>query len=168
MAKKLEWSTVQRTVNDCLPLEINPRKISEEARNKMIQSLEKFNLVDIPVLDYDNTIISGHQRLKALQILGRGEEVIDVRIPNRKLLIGELKEYNLLANTHYGEFDLDALLAGFDDIDMDLIPIDLNKIEFEQSDAIEKSMNNFFNKKADKQIAEEDDFDIPEMGGGGV
>lgn len=45
--KKLEWTTVQRRVNDLVPLEINPRKISEAKRMKMIESLQRFGLVDM-------------------------------------------------------------------------------------------------------------------------
>ena len=108
----LNWTTEQRRVNELVPLEINPRKISEAKRMKMIESLQRFNLVDIPVIDTDGTVISGHQRLRALQAIGRGEEVIDVRLPNRKLTAKEVKEYNLLANSHFGEFDFELLEAG--------------------------------------------------------
>lgn len=116
--KKLEWTTAQRKVNDLMPLEFNPRKISEAKRHKMIESLQRFNLVDIPVADFNGTVVSGHQRLRALQAIGRGEEVIDVRMPNRKLSDRELKEYNLLANTHFGEFDSDVFDEFFGDVDL--------------------------------------------------
>lgn len=119
MSKKLEWSTVQRKVNDLIPLDINPRKISESKRMKMIESLQRFNLVDIPVADFDNTVVSGHQRLRAMQAIGRGDEVIDVRYPNRKLTGTELKEYNLLGNTHFGEWDNDVFEEYFGDVDVE-------------------------------------------------
>lgn len=152
----LEWSTEKRVVNELLPLKINPRKITEARRMKMIESIQKFNLVDIPVIDFDGTIISGHQRLRALQAIGRGDEMIDIRFPNRKLTVKECKEYNLLANSHFGEFDFD-LLDDFDDIDFDLIPIDLQKIEFEESDMFDKQMNNFFKRKEASELKAEDD-----------
>jgi hypothetical protein len=114
--KKLEWKTEQRKVNDLLPLEINPRKISDEKRKQLIRSIEKFNLAEIPAINKDNTIIAGHQRIKALQIIGRGEEMIDVRIPNRQLNKTELKEYNLLSNTHAGEWDFEILELEFADV----------------------------------------------------
>ena len=118
---KLVWTTEKRKVKDLLKLAINPRKISEKRKKELIQSLEKFNLVDIPVIDTDETVISGNQRITALIVLGRGEEEIDVRVPNRKLTKKELKEYNIIANIHYGEFDFELLDDEFStDLEIDI------------------------------------------------
>jgi len=115
---QLEWTTQKRKVNDLVELEINPRKITEAKKKELIASIEKFNLVDIPAIDFDNSIISGKQRLTILKLIGRGEEIIDVRMPNRKLTPSELKEYILVANTHAGEWDFDILEVEFSDFDM--------------------------------------------------
>ena len=115
---KLEWTTQKRKVNDLIELDFNPRKITEAKKQELIASIEKFNLVDIPAIDFDNTIISGKQRLTILKIIGRGDEIIDVRVPNRKLAEKELKEYILMANTHAGEWDFDILQVEFSDIDV--------------------------------------------------
>jgi DNA modification methylase len=147
--QKLEWSTVQRKVNDLLPLDINPRKITDEKRNKLIESINKFNLAEIPTINKDNTLISGHQRMKAMQIIGRGDELIDVRIPNRQLSLKELKEYNIISNTHAGEFDFDLLDTHFGDIDFE----DLG-ISFDDIRPIEDAPK--------KLEAVEDDFEIPD------
>lgn len=114
--KKLEWTTEKRKVNDLLPLEVNPRKISDAKRQQLIKSIEKFNLAEIPAINKDNTIIAGHQRIKALQMIDRGEEIIDVRVPNRQLSKAELKEYNLISNTHSGEWDFEILELEFADV----------------------------------------------------
>lgn len=119
--KKLEWTTEHRKVNDLLPLDINPRKISEAKRQQLIKSIEKFNLAEIPAINKDNTIISGHQRLKALQLIDRGEEMIDVRVPNRQLTRKEVKEYNLISNTHAGEWDFEILEMEFEDVKIEEI-----------------------------------------------
>ncbi len=116
---KLSWKTEQRLVKDLMIAEINPRKISQEQKEALTRSLEKFNLADIPVLNTDNTIISGNQRLQILYELGKGDEQIDVRVPNRKLSEAELKEYMLIANTHAGVFDVELLEAHFEDVNID-------------------------------------------------
>jgi len=126
-----------------LKLDINPRKISESKKEELKKSIERFNLVDIPVLDKDDVIISGNQRVFILQVLDRGDEYIDVRVPNRKLTIKEKKEYALLANTHAGEFDFDILEAEFGDIDFDNIGFDIGKIKFETSNIFEKTLQKF-------------------------
>lgn len=64
--KKLSWVTEKRTIEELIQSEINPRKISEEKKLALIESLKKFNLADIPVVDYNNVIISGNQRLQIL------------------------------------------------------------------------------------------------------
>ncbi len=116
---KLSWKTEQRFVKDLMIAEINPRKISQEQKEALTRSLEKFNLADIPVLNTDNTIISGNQRLQILYDLGKGNDEIDVRVPNRKLSESELKEYMLIANTHAGVFDVEILEAHFEDVNID-------------------------------------------------
>ena len=116
---KLSWKTEKRLIKDLMLSDINPRKISPEQKEALTKSLEKFNLADIPVLNTDNTIISGNQRLQILYDLGKGSEEIDVRVPNRKLTDQELKEYMLIANTHAGVFDAELLEAHFEDVNID-------------------------------------------------
>ena len=106
---KLNWTTVQRRVGDLIPNPENYKKLSETKKKKLIASLEKFGLVDIPVIDFDDVLISGHQRLVCLIVMDRENEIIDVRYPNRKLTKEELKEYTLIANQQYGDIDFDLL-----------------------------------------------------------
>lgn len=82
-------------------------------------------------------IVSGHQRMKILQLLGRGDETIDVRVPNRKLTLEEVREYCVRANKNLGEWDYD-LLADFDG--------DLLNIGFDQ-DEIDRIMGNSENSE---------------------
>lgn len=111
--EKLKWQTVEKKVDDLIPQKINPRTISEKQIKDLRRSLEKYNLVEIPAIDLDGTILAGHQRIKVLKILGRGNELIDVRIPNRKLTEDESKEYLLASNALGGDWDFD-LLKEFD------------------------------------------------------
>ena len=152
MPKKLEplnWVTVQRKVSDLIPVDFNPRTISEGDLQDLKESLAEFNLVDIPVVDFDDSIISGHQRIKALFILERGDEVIDVRMPNRKLEEKEFKKYMMLANSHAGKFDFQKVEDYFQEID-------LSAISGFDSEEYEK----FLDMKTPVFIpGEEDDFD---------
>ncbi len=110
----LHWRTEKRKVAEIMPWEGNPRKISDEQAEQLKRSLEKFNLVEIPAIDMDNRLIAGHQRVKILLALGRGNEEIDVRVPNRKLTTEEFEEYNVRSNLTTGEFDWE-MLANFDE-----------------------------------------------------
>ncbi len=124
----LVWHTEQRKISDLVPSAINPRIMSPKQIEDLKQSLQKFNLVEIPVIDTNNNLIAGHQRLTVMKILGRGEEVIDVRVPSRKLSKKEYDAYLLASNRIHGDwdwaklaenFDIDLLLEnGFDDSDL--------------------------------------------------
>ena len=114
MANSLVWTTEKRNVKDLISLPSNPRKLSDKQRMDLEESLAKFNLVEIPAVNLDNTIIAGHQRLSIMIALGRGNEVIDVRVPNRMLDEGEVREYNIRSNKNTGEWDIDTLKENFD------------------------------------------------------
>lgn len=125
----LEWHTAQRKVAELVPCDFNPRQITDLEMTKLKESLEKFNLVEIPVIDLDHTLIAGHQRIAALFMLGRGEEIIDVRMPNRKLTEEEFKEYMLRSNIHNGEFDWAKIEEFFQDIDLEAIGMDMGDFD---------------------------------------
>ncbi len=124
--KKLSWKTIQKTVNELVPQDINPRAITDKQMSDLTRSLKKFNLVEIPAIDTDGTILAGHQRIKVLKVLGRGDELIDVRVPNRKLTEKESKEYLIASNKLGGDWDFDALKS-----------FDFETLEFGGFDAVE-------------------------------
>lgn len=152
----LVWRTEKRRVNDLLPYEKNPRKITDRQMEDLKESLKKFNLAEIPAINLDGKIVAGHQRIKALQLLGRGEEEIEIRIPNRKLTASEFKEYLLTSNRSGGswdweilasDFDIDTLLAsGFDSADLTNI----------FDDSLEVTDDNFDEEKELEKIKETD------------
>ncbi|MGI4833292.1 MAG: DNA modification methylase [Janthinobacterium lividum] len=124
----LEWHTTQRRVRDLVPLAYNPRILTDEGRERLLRSLRKFNLVEIPAINLDDVVLAGHQRLAMLIDLGRGDELIDVRAPNRQLTKDELDEYNVTSNVGAGQFDYQALLDNFSHLQLDTI-LDVGSLE---------------------------------------
>jgi len=125
--KKLQWHTDVRMVDELIPQTINPRTISDKQMSDLKKSLKKFGLAEIPAIDTDGKILAGHQRIKALQLLGRGSEKIDVRIPNRKLTKVEADQYLISSNKLGGDWDIETLKsfnldilseAGFSDVEL--------------------------------------------------
>lgn len=151
--QKLKWTTVQKKINDLVPQEINPRIISDKQMSALTKSLKKYNLVEIPAIDFEGKILAGHQRVKALQLLGRGEEIIDVRQPNRTLTDEEAKQYLIASNAISGDwnfeelksFDLDLLVnAGLDDIELKNIwgeNLEAKNDEFNEIEELKKIKN---------------------------
>lgn len=107
--EKLVWKTEKRKIDDLLAYEGNPRKMSVKQVKDLKRSIEKFDLVEIPAINTDNKIVAGHQRLKVMQMVGRGKELVDVRVPNRPLTEEEFREYLLRSNKNSGDWDFEVL-----------------------------------------------------------
>ena len=110
----LVWHTEKRKIKDLVTYKLNPRILTNFQAEKLTESLNRFNLVEIPAIDLDGTLLAGNQRIKMMILLGRGGEEIDVRVPNRKLTDKEFQEYNIRSNLNTGEFNF-SLLADFDE-----------------------------------------------------
>lgn len=130
----INWTTEKRKVKDLIPFEYNPRILTQERREKLRKSLERFNLAEIPAINKDNIILAGHQRIKVLLDLGRGDETIDVRVPDRLLTELEMKEYNITSNVPVGFWDIDVLESVFSDIDLMELGLDISTIEIPEPD----------------------------------
>lgn len=125
---KLEWHTEKRKVSDLVPYKKNPRIISDKQMDDLKRSLKKFSLAELPCINLDGTLVAGNQRVLALSLLGRGNDEIEVRVPNRALSEKEFKDYLLTSNRSGGswdwdmlaqDFDIETILAsGFDDMDL--------------------------------------------------
>ena len=144
---QLTWHTESRKVDSLLPHKKSPRKISKEQAERLKKSLEKYGLVEIAAIDLDGTILAGHQRMKALQLMGQGDTMVDVRVPNRKLTDNEAETYLIGSNAIHGEWDFD-LLKGFE---MDLL-IDLGFDQKELDDIWNKEMKKEFD--VEKELKE--------------
>lgn len=104
---KIIWSTERRKVKDLIPADYNPRKITDKQRQELMDSIKEFNEVEPVIINTNNHLIGGHQRLSIYADLGIDE--IDVRVPNRKLTIDEEIKLNLRLNKNTGEWDSEKL-----------------------------------------------------------
>ncbi len=159
---QLTWHTEERKVDSLLPHKKTPRKISKEQADRLKRSLETYGLVEIPAIDLDGTILAGHQRIKMLQLLGRGNSTIDVRVPNRKLTDAEAEAYLIGSNSIHGEWDFDLLK----DFEMDLL-VDLGFDQKELDDIWNKSLKEEFDPEKELKkikVAQTQPGDIIELG----
>lgn len=163
----MKWHTETRKISDLVPFEHNPRQLTKKQYTDLEKSLKKFDLVEIPAINQDHTIIAGHQRLNILHALGRADEEIDVRVPNRMLSEKEVEEYNIRSNKNTGEWIMDVLANSFDMNDLldwgfedaELVGFDndldiKNPVFNEESDKKAKITVTFYNKDHDLIIQE--------------
>lgn len=112
--KRLEWRTERRKVKDLIQYKKNPRVLSPVQLEGLKRSLKKFNVAELPCINTDGVLVAGNQRVLALSLLGRDEEKIEVRVPNRTLTDKEFKDYLLTSNRSGGSWDWDKLAIDFD------------------------------------------------------
>lgn len=117
MAKRIEYC--QMKAGDVKTGFGNPRKISKAKMEELERSLQENGDFGIFLIDEQDNIIGGNQRLKAILKIWGPDTVLDC-----KRLIGysksQLKAINIKDNTHAGEWDLDALADWQADLHLDL------------------------------------------------
>ena len=125
---KITWTSERRAIKELIPAKYNPRQLTEKQTKDLSNSLTRFNLADPIVININNKIIGGHQRINILKTQGVSE--VDVRVPDRELTEKEEQELNLRLNKNLGEWDFDKL-ANFDEdflLDVGFDSTELDKI----------------------------------------
>ena len=99
-----------KLITQLKPATYNPRQISAKDYNSLKQSVKKFGLVDPIIVNKDNTVIGGHQRLKICKEL----KYIEIDCVILDLSKEEERELNIRLNKNTGDFDMDILANEFD------------------------------------------------------
>ena len=122
---------IEMKISEVKPYSNNPRKITEEAIQKVAASIREFGFKQPIIIDKNNVIIAGHTRLKAAELLGL-ETVPVIRADD--LTPEQVKAYRLADNkvAEATDWDMNALdkeLAEILDIDMDEFGFDIADID---------------------------------------
>ena len=97
-------------IDELNPAEYNPRRLTKEQYKHLKESIEIFGLVDPLIVNKDNTVIGGHQRLRIAKDLN----IQDVPVVYVDLDKEKERELNLRLNKNMGEWDWDKLANEFD------------------------------------------------------
>jgi DNA modification methylase len=103
----INWHLEKRKLKDLKDHAKNPRQLSENDAAHLTVSLDKFGLIDKPIINTDGTIIGGHQRKKILKKLQVKE--VECWVPDRHLEEKEVDELNIRLNKNTGDWDWDIL-----------------------------------------------------------
>ena len=149
---EMQWQTLP--LGQLRPATYNPRKAlkpSDKEYQKIKNSIQEFGYVEPIIVNYDMTVIGGHQRLTVLKDLGYTEaQCVVLHIEDE----AKVKALNIALNKISGEWNeqlLADLLVDLQDAQFDL---DLTGFEAPEIDQL-------FSKLHNKDI-EEDDFDVEE------
>ena len=126
-------TTIKRMkLADLIPTENNPRQIKKDDFERLKKSVQSFpQMLDIReiVVDENNRILGGHQRVKAL--LANGEKEVNVKVVEG-LSEEEKREFVIRDNIQNGEWDFDALANEWDDLPLDDWGIELPIADIEE------------------------------------
>ena len=149
---EMQWQTLP--LGQLRPAAYNPRKAlkpSDKEYQKIKNSIQEFGYVEPIIVNYDMTVIGGHQRLTVLKDLGYTEaQCVVLHIEDE----AKVKALNIALNKISGEWNeqlLADLLVDLQDAQFDL---DLTGFEAPEVDQL-------FSKLHNKDI-EEDNFDVEE------
>lgn len=148
----MQWETF--SLDSLRPAAYNPRKklkSGDKEYEKIKNSIMEFGYVEPIIVNYDMTVIGGHQRLTVLRDLGYTEAqcvVLHIEDENK------VKALNIALNKITGAWN-EQLLA---DLLVDLQNVDFN-IDLTGFEAPE--VEQLFSKVHDKEV-KEDDFDVDE------
>ena len=125
----------------------NPRKITQKKKQELERSLEMLGDFGVFVIDQDNNIIAGNQRLDII----KGKDH-DTMLCCKKLFgytEAELKAINIKDNTHAGEWDMDMLADWTSDLVIDLDVNDDTKTDIEERKIPDMAFTAALVKKSD-------------------
>lgn len=171
MENKLKQSeTIVLKRSQIIPADYNPRKITDEARKALKKSIKENGIIGGMVWNKQTgNLVSGHQKLNIADEVNKYEagndyeikvEVIDVDLKkekelniffNSKAVQGEM-DYKKLAQIFP---DIDATLAGLDDVDISMIEIELPNMQDIIIESFEPQEEKKINAEYEKSITQE-------------
>ena len=112
----INWTLQTIPIKQLKPNPKNPRQINKDQAGHLQELIEKFGLIDKPIVNMDYVIIGGHQRIKILKKM----RVKDVEcwVPDRQLSDEEVDRLMIGVNLNQGTFDYDILSSHFEPIDL--------------------------------------------------
>jgi len=111
---EITWSLKTFQIDELTDYAKNPRSLTKQQFEQLKKSLDKFGLIDKPIINADekNTVIGGHQRLRVLR--AEGQKSVECWIPSRELDEKEVEELNIRLNKNTGSWDFDCLANSFE------------------------------------------------------
>lgn len=116
VSEKIDWSLTEIPIRNLRNHPKNPRQIGKEQFERLGNLVEKYGLIDKPIVNQDMTIIGGHQRVRYLK--KKKHKQVKCWVPDRLLSDKEVEELMIGVNKLHGQFDYDILANLFDPIDL--------------------------------------------------
>lgn len=103
----MRWALEKRKLSELKAYQKNPRRLSKDQYEHLKKSIDKFGLIDKPIVTKDNILIGGHQRVKVLAKDNVNE--VECWIAQDELTPKDIEELNIRLNKNTGDWDYDIL-----------------------------------------------------------
>lgn len=114
--KIVNWTLTELPIKSLKDHPKNPRQIGKEQFERLGNLINKFGLIDKPIVNHDMTIIGGHQRIRYLK--KQKVKTIECWLADRLLSEKQVEELMIGVNKIHGQFDFDILANVFDPVDL--------------------------------------------------
>lgn len=136
----IQWHLEKRLLKVLKPHSKNPRKLSQHDAEHLQKSLDKFGLIDKPIITSEGSIIGGHQRIALLKKQKAKE--VECWVPDQELSQKDIDELNIRLNRNTGEWDWDIMANAWDVddlMDWGFTAQDLAMAPIEEIDPVEEA-----------------------------
>lgn len=117
LVTQLRVTTGRRPLNREKPFALAEGVFTSKDQSRLLEEMiDKFGLIDKPIVNIDFTIIGGHQRIKILKKMKA--KWIECWVPDRVLTEEEVNRLCIGLNRNQGEFDYEILGNAFEVIDL--------------------------------------------------
>jgi ParB-like chromosome segregation protein Spo0J len=94
----------------------NPRQIGKEQFERLGNLIDKFGLIDKPIVNQDMTLIGGHQRVRFLK--KKKVKSVDCWVAEEQISEEDIDELCIGLNLHQGNWDWDILANQWEPLDL--------------------------------------------------
>ena len=162
----IQWKLKEFKISELTDYFKNPRRLTEAQYKQLKTSLDKFGLIDKPIVNIDakHTVIGGHQRLNVLR--RNKAQTVECWIPDRELNEKEIEELNIRLNKNTGEWDFDILANEFnmdDLLDWGFSELELGLDSIETADEEQAPEDDKYTKTVEVPIYEKQRDKPPEI-----
>lgn len=113
---RVKWILTEIPIRSLKENPKNPRQIGKAQFDKLGGFINKWGLIDKPVVNEDLTIIGGHQRIKLLK--KKKKKIVACWLADRQLSDEDIDELCIGLNLHQGNFDYDILANEYEILDL--------------------------------------------------
>ncbi len=112
----IKWNLQEIQIKNLKNHPKNPRQIAKESFERLGNMIEKFGLIDKPIVNKDLTLIGGHQRIRILK--KKKIKSVECWVAEEQLSDEDIDELCIGLNLHQGAWDYDLLANNFEVIDL--------------------------------------------------